>query len=108
MDLFSNIDIEPARQRIAQLTTLIDKYNYEYYMNDQSLVSDFEFDKLLRELQELEQQYPQLALPNSPTKRVGGEINKSFRQVTHRFPMLSLGNTYSIEEIVDFEARTRK
>ena len=108
MDLFSNIDIEPARQRIAQLTTLIDKYNYEYYMNDKSLVSDFEFDKLLRELQELEQQYPQLALPNSPTKRVGGEINKSFRQVTHRFPMLSLGNTYSIEEIVDFEARTRK
>lgn len=108
MNLFSNIDIEPARQRIAQLTTLIDKYNYEYYMNDQSLVSDFEFDKLLRELQELEQQYPQLALPNSPTKRVGGEINKSFRQVTHRFPMLSLGNTYSIEEIVDFEARTRK
>lgn len=108
MDLFSQIDIEPARQRIDELTRLIDQYNYEYYMNDRSLVSDFEFDKLLRELTDLERQYPELAHPNSPTKRVGGEVNKTFRQVTHRFPMLSLGNTYSIEEIVDFEARTRK
>lgn len=108
MDLFSNIDIEPARQRIAELTKLVDQYNYEYYMNDRSLVSDFEFDKLLRELVDLERQYPELASPNSPTKRVGGEVNKSFRQVTHRFPMLSLGNTYSIEEIVDFESRTRR
>lgn len=108
MDLFSNIDIEPARKRIAELTSLIDQYNYEYYMNDRSLVSDFEFDKLLRELIDLERQYPELASPNSPTKRVGGEVNKSFKQVTHRFPMLSLGNTYSIEEIVDFESRTRK
>ena len=108
MDLFSNIDIEPARKRIAELTALIDQYNYEYYMNDRSLVSDFEFDKLLRELIDLERQYPELASPNSPTKRVGGEVNKSFKQVTHRFPMLSLGNTYSIEEIVDFESRTRK
>ncbi|MBO7490307.1 MAG: NAD-dependent DNA ligase LigA [Bacteroidales bacterium] len=108
MDLFSNIDIEPARQRIDELTELLDRYNYEYYMNDRSLVSDFEFDKLLRELADLERQHPDLASPNSPTKRVGGEVNKSFRQVTHRFPMLSLGNTYSIDEIVDFEARTRK
>ncbi len=108
MDLFSQIDIEPARKRIDELTRLIDQYNYEYYMNDRSLVSDFEFDKLLRELTDLERQYPELAHPNSPTKRVGGEVNKTFRQVTHRFPMLSLGNTYSIEEIVDFEARTRK
>ena len=108
MDLFSQIDIEPARKRIDELTRLIDQYNYEYYMNDRSLVSDFEFDKLLRELTDLERQYPELAHPNSPTKRVGGEVNKTFRQVTHRFPMLSLGNTYSIEEIVDFESRTRK
>ncbi len=108
MDLFSNIDIEPARQRVNELTELLDRYNYEYYMNDRSLVSDYEFDKLLRELADLERQYPELASPNSPTKRVGGEVNKTFRQVTHRFPMLSLGNTYSIDEIVDFEARTRK
>lgn len=108
MDLFSSIDTEPARERIEELTRLIDKYNYEYYMNDRSLVSDFEFDALLRELMDLERQYPELASPNSPTKRVGGEVNKSFRQVEHRFPMLSLGNTYSIEEIEEFESRTRK
>lgn len=108
MDLFSAIDTEPVRKRMEQLAEEIDRLNYEYYMNDRSLVSDFEFDAMLRELQDLERQYPELASPLSPTKRVGGEVNKSFRQVQHRFPMLSLGNTYSIEEIEDFEARTRK
>jgi len=108
MDLFSAIDTEPVRKRMEQLAEEIDRLNYEYYMNDRSLVSDFEFDAMLRELQDLERQYPELASPLSPTKRVGGEVNKTFRQVTHRFPMLSLGNTYSIEEIEDFEARTRK
>lgn len=108
MDLFSAIDTEPIRKRMEQLAEEIDRLNYEYYMNDRSLVSDFEFDAMLRELQDLERQYPELASPLSPTKRVGGEVNKSFRQVQHRFPMLSLGNTYSIEEIEDFEARTRK
>ena len=99
---------DSAVQRVAELTKLIDKYNYEYYMNDRSLVSDFEFDALLRELIDLERQYPELSLPTSPSRRVGGEVNKTFRQVEHRFPMLSLGNTYSIEEIEDFESRTRK
>ena len=91
-----------------ELCKELDRLNYEYYMNDRSLVSDEEFDGMMRELQELERQYPELANPLSPTKRVGGEVNKSFRQVQHRFPMLSLGNTYSIEEIEEFEARTRK
>lgn len=108
MDLFSNIDLEPARQRIEELSRLIEHYNYEYYMNDRSEVSDFEFDRLLRELVSLEQLHPELASPNSPSKRVGGEVNKTFRQVNHRFPMLSLGNTYSIQEIEDFEDRTRR
>lgn len=108
MDLFSFQDMEPIRQRVEELTKLIDKYNYEYYMNDTSLVSDYEFDQLLQELINIEQQYPELSLPTSPTKRVGGDINKTFKQVTHRFPMLSLGNTYSIEEIENFESRTRK
>ena len=108
MDLFSAIDIEPARQRMEQLAADLDRLNYEYYMNDRSLVSDEEFDRMMRELQDLEAQYPELANPLSPTKRVGGEVNKSFRQVEHRFPMLSLGNTYSIEEIEDYEARTRR
>ena len=108
MDLFSAIDTEPVRQQIESLAKELDRLNYEYYMNDRSLVSDEEFDRMMRELQDLERQYPELASPLSPTKRVGGEVNKSFRQVQHRFPMLSLGNTYSIEEIEDFEARTRK
>ena len=94
MDLFSAIDTEPVRKRMEQLAEEIDRLNYEYYMNDRSQVSDFEFDAMLRELQDLERQYPELASPLSPTKRVGGEVNKSFRQVQHRFPMLSLGNTY--------------
>ena len=108
MDLFSAIDTEPVRQQIESLAKELDRLNYEYYMNDRSLVSDEEFDRMMRELQDLERQYPELASPLSPTKRVGGEVNKSFRQVQHRFPMLSLGNTYSIEEIEDFESRTRK
>lgn len=108
MDLFSAIDTEPVRQRMESLADELDRLNHEYYMNDRSLVSDEEFDRMMRELQDLERQYPELASPLSPTKRVGGEVNKNFRQVEHRFPMLSLGNTYSIEEIEDFEARTRK
>ncbi len=93
---------------MEELAKELDRLNYEYYMNDRSLVSDQEFDAMMRELQDLERQYPELANPLSPTKRVGGEVNKTFRQVTHRFPMLSLGNTYSIEEIEEFEARTRR
>ena len=108
MDLFSAIDTEPVRQRMESLADELDRLNHEYYMNDRSLVSDEEFDRMMRELQDLERLYPELASPLSPTKRVGGEVNKNFRQVEHRFPMLSLGNTYSIEEIEDFESRTRK
>ena len=108
MDLFSAIDTEPVRKHMEELAAELDRLNHEYYMNDRSLVSDEEFDRMMRELQDLEKQYPELASPLSPTKRVGGEVNKSFRQVAHRLPMLSLGNTYSIEEIEEFEARTRK
>lgn len=108
MDLFSAIDTEPVQRRMDELAKELDRLNYEYYMNDRSLVSDEEFDGMMRELQDLEWQYPELASPLSPTKRVGGEVNKSFRSVQHRFPMLSLGNTYSIAEIEEFEARTRK
>ncbi|MBR1850417.1 MAG: NAD-dependent DNA ligase LigA [Bacteroidales bacterium] len=102
------MDNEQARHRVEELTRLIDHYNHEYYMNDRSEVSDYEFDQLLAELIALEREHPELALPTSPTRRVGGEVNKSFKQVTHRFPMLSLGNTYSVEEIEEFESRTRR
>lgn len=108
MDLFSAVDTEPVRRRMEELANELDRLNYEYYMNDRSLVSDEAFDAMMRELQDLERQYPELASPLSPAKRVGGEVNRNFRQVQHRFPMLSLGNTYSIEEIEEFETRTRK
>ena len=99
---------EAAQKRIAELSETIDRYNYEYYMNDNSMISDYDFDQLLNELIALEKEYPEYSLPSSPTRRVGGEVNKTFRQVAHRYPMLSLSNTYSIEEIIDFDARTRK
>ncbi len=114
MDLFAQPTLEEAKAqdkaavRVKELTALINRYNQAYYMEDVSPVSDFEFDALLRELQDLEQRFPALLSPNSPTQRVGGAVNKTFRQVSHRIPMLSLGNTYSIEEIEEFEARTRK
>lgn len=108
IDLFDMLENEDAKLRMKELEHLIDRYNYEYYMNDTSLVSDSEFDALLAELTQLEQSHPYWASPVSPTKRVGGEVNKNFAQVEHRYPMLSLGNTYSIAEIEDFESRCRK
>lgn len=99
---------EDAQKRIEELSEMIERYNYEYYMNDNSMISDYEFDQLLNELIALEKEYPEYSLPSSPTRRVGGEVNKTFRQVVHRYPMLSLSNTYSIEEIIDFDTRIRK
>jgi len=97
-----------ARQQIQELTEKINQHNYNYYVLDAPTISDYEFDILLYELQDLEKQYPELVLPFSPSQRVGGEISKSFKQVTHKYPMLSLGNTYSEEEIRDFDNRIRK
>ena len=82
--------------------------NYRYYVLNDPLMSDFEYDKLMRELQELETAHPQYDDPNSPTHRVGSDRANLFESVTHRFPMLSLANTYSEEEVVDFDARVRK
>jgi len=97
-----------ARQQIQELTEKINQHNYNYYVLDAPTISDYEFDMLLYELQDLEKQYPEFVLPFSPSQRVGGEISKSFKQVTHKYPMLSLGNTYSEEEIRDFDNRIRK
>ena len=103
-----SMDNTTAQKRIQELSQLIDNYNYEYYVNDTSIITDYEFDLLMAELMQLEKEYPEYALPSSPTKRVGGEVNKTFKQVKHKYPMLSLGNTYSIEEIVEFDNRVRK
>jgi len=103
-----NMTTEQAQQRIAELSEKINYYNYRYYHDSISEISDYEFDRLLEELTALEKQYPELALPDSPTQRVGGAITKEFTQVKHKYPMLSLGNTYSKGELLDFDQRIRK
>ena len=92
---------------IIELTSQLNQHNYNYYVLDHPTISDYEFDKLLEELTTLEKHYPQFVLPDSPTQRVGGEITKQFTTVPHVYPMLSLGNTYSIEEVADFGRRVQ-
>ncbi|WP_114782302.1 NAD-dependent DNA ligase LigA [Botryobacter ruber] len=93
---------------IQELTERLNYLNFQYYQNSISDVSDFEFDKMLERLQALEEQYPELRQPNSPTLRVGGTITKNFKTVQHKYPMLSLGNTYSEEDLREFDNRIRK
>ena len=100
MDLFSQ-STNP-QERMEALRKELDAHNYSYYVLAKPVVSDQVFDQLLRELEDLEKQYPQFKHPQSPTQRVGGEVTKDFKTVAHRYPMLSLGNTYSREEVQDF------
>ncbi|MBL7851049.1 MAG: NAD-dependent DNA ligase LigA [Cyclobacteriaceae bacterium] len=97
-----------AKKRIQKLTDEINYHNELYYQKNKTEISDREFDLLLEELIQLEGQFPELRLPDSPTQRVGGTISKEFETVTHRYPMLSLGNTYSEEELRDFDGRVAK
>ena len=102
------MDFSQAKSRAEELSKLLHKYNHEYYMNDQSLVSDQEFDHLMEELISLESLFPELKTPDSPSQRVGGTINKAFETVAHSTPMLSLANTYSEEELIEFDKRVAK
>lgn len=95
-------------ERIHFLRVELHQHNYNYYVLDRPTISDFEFDKLLEELIRLESEYPQYFDANSPTQRVGGAVTKNFKTVKHQYPMLSLGNTYSEEELVDFDKRITK
>ena len=97
--------MESVENRIKELTAALHAHNYKYYVLDQPEISDYEFDMMLKELQGLEQAYPQFRSPDSPTQRVGGEVTKNFRHVRHDTPMLSLGNTYSEEELAAFDRR---
>ena len=97
-----------AQKTIAELAGEINRHNELYYLKDKPEISDFEFDKLLEKLIKLEAEFPQLKKPDSPTQRVGGGIVKEFASVKHRYPMLSLGNTYSEEELKDFDGRVAK
>ncbi|MGV3559618.1 NAD-dependent DNA ligase LigA [Larkinella arboricola] len=96
------------QERIAELTDRLNYYNYQYYQNSISEVDDFTFDKLLEELTALEKQYPEFSRPDSPTHRVGGTVSKEFATVYHRFPMMSLGNTYSESDLTEFDNRVRR
>lgn len=98
----------PEIERIYQLREELHTHNYNYYVLNSPVISDIEFDHLMRELQDLEAKYPETYDENSPTMRVGSDISKEFVQVEHKYPMLSLGNTYSEEEVTDFYERVRK
>ena len=102
------MNIDEARKRITELSEVIDNHNYNYYILSQPTISDYDFDMLMNELIKLEKEFPELALPTSPTKRVGGDITNEFPTVKHRYPMLSLANSYNRDEIIDFINRTKK
>ncbi|MFN5786863.1 MAG: DNA ligase LigA-related protein, partial [Flavobacteriia bacterium] len=97
-----------AKEEILHLSKEINHHNHLYYVESNPVISDYEFDMMLKRLQDLEAQFPEFAFEHSPTKRVGGDITKKFETVVHRFPMLSLSNTYSEEEIIDWENRLKK
>lgn len=96
------------RQRILQLRKELHEHNYKYYVLNQPEISDQEFDFMMKKLQELEVRHEDMFDPNSPTQRVGSDINQEFTQVTHKYPMLSLANTYSQEEVADFYNSVKK
>lgn len=99
---------ETIQKRIKALTDELNRHNYLYYVQDQPEIPDYQFDMLLKELQALEEQHPELQLPDSPNLRVGGAITRKFNTIVHKHPMLSLGNTYSEAELRDFDNRIRK
>ena len=90
------------KERILQLRRQLHEHNYRYYVLNRPTIGDMEFDMMMHELQELEARHPELADPNSPTQRVGSDLNKEFRQVEHRYPMLSLANTYNEHDVADW------
>ena len=96
------------RQRIIELRHTLERHNYKYYVENAPEISDFEFDRLMHELQALESAHPEYNDPNSPTQRVGSDLTSEFQTVAHRFPMLSLGNTYSLDELHEFIERIER
>lgn len=99
---------EEAKSRISTLSKELNRHNHLYYVESKPEISDYDFDMLLKELQSLEEQFPEFSSENSPTKRVGGDITKKFESYTHKYPMLSLSNTYSKGEIEEWVERIKK
>ena len=100
--------MDEVKRKIDELSKRLEEHNYNYYVLSNPVISDFDFDRLLEELIRLEKAHPEYASPNSPTQRVGGQITKEFKTVKHKYAMLSLGNTYSEEELTDFDDRVKK
>jgi len=100
--------MDEIASKIAALREALDKYNHAYYVLSAPEIPDKVFDEMMKELEELENIYPQYADPHSPTQRVGSDLSKEFEQVAHTYPMLSLGNTYSEGEVSDFYERTSR
>ena len=101
------LSLENAKKRIKELTEVINYHNYKYYVLDEPLIDDAEYDRLMRELQRLEKEFPGLKLSDSPSQRVGGELIESFRKVKHEVPMLSLNNAFTIKEVFEFDRRIK-
>ena len=99
---------EQAKEKIGELRKELHQHNFNYYIKSDSQVSDYQYDLMLKELQQLEQDFPQFIDENSPTNRVGSDLNLEFESFPHRYPMLSLGNTYNKEELKEFDQRVRK
>ncbi|MGW8460546.1 NAD-dependent DNA ligase LigA [Bacillus atrophaeus] len=102
------MDKEAAKRRAEDLRSIINQYSYEYYTLDEPSVPDSEYDKLMQELLDLEEEYPDLRTPDSPTQRVGGAVIDAFQKVRHGTPMLSLGNAFNAEDLRDFDRRVRQ
>ena len=100
--------MEHIKEEIFKLVALLNKYSYDYYVEDNPQISDTEYDTLYKQLEKLEQEYPEFILDNSPTQRVGDRVLDEFEKVIHKVPMLSLSNTFSIEDLRDFDSRTSK
>ncbi len=100
-------DLQDIQNQIDQLSEEINRHNYYYYMLDNPKISDYDFDKMLQKLMDLEKEYPQFVRPDSPTQRVGGTITKQFESAPHLYPMLSLGNTYSEADLEEFDNRVQ-
>ena len=100
--------MEHIKEEIFKLVALLNKYSYDYYVEDNPQISDTEYDTLYKQLEKLEQEYPEFILDNSPTQRVGDRVLDEFEKVIHKVPMLSLSNTFSIEDLRDFDSRISK
>lgn len=102
------MSVDKIKKRIELLRNEINKHDYHYYVLSQPLISDFEYDQLYKELESLESEYPQFITSDSPTQRVGKDLTKDFKPVNHSFPMLSLANTYTEDDLIDFDKRIKK